>query len=130
MPVVFYSMNPAVPNRSLMPLAPGEIQNFRRAMIDLEKDLRSVSLPASSTRPINEIGLSGSFPVEEIAGMLAQNKDCTHISFFTGWTEEKGHFTLIVPMKDVIPGDPTSGTIIDKTNTYYSAICCQHPPLI
>ena len=130
MPVVFYSMNPGVPTRSLMTLTPGEIQLYRRAMSDLESDLRSIKPPGGMIRPVNEIGLSGSFPVEEIAGMIAQNKDCTHLSFFTGWTEARKHFTIMVPMKDIIPGDPTSGVIIDNINTYYSGICCQHPPLI
>ncbi len=127
MPLVFNSRSGA--GRETMRLEPGQILYFRDKMYNLEQELRQVETPESSS-PINLIPLSGSFPKEEILAMILQNTECTHISFMTGYDENEGLFTLVVPMKDVIPGVGSSGTIIDELNTIYSSVCCQHPPLI
>jgi hypothetical protein len=124
MPVVFHSALP----RAVRILDKDEIQDCRKKMTDLESQLRQNT--PSGNLPTNNISLSGSFPVTEIAAMIAQNPDCSHLSFMTGYDRKDGHFTIMVPMKDVIPGDEKSGTIIDNPETIYSAICCQHPPFI
>lgn len=132
MPLVFNSKSGA--GRETMRLEYGQILDLRDMMYSLEQELRQVS-PSSTGAPVNFIPLSGSFPKEEILAMILQNAGCTHISFMTGWVPEGGEFppglfTLVVPMKDVVPGDLSSGTIIDELNTIYSSVCCQHPPLI
>jgi len=131
MPLVFNSlgdkkMGPG--QRTTMRLDKKEILKYRNKMYDLEKELRKLP-PTGSGIPINRINLSGSFPKEEILAMILQNPDCSHISFFTGWDAEKDLYTLMVPMKEVVAGKSASGKIIDNDNTFYSAICCQHPPL-
>ena len=128
MPLVFHSPMPGA-GRATMRLAPKEILHYRDKMYELEKALRKVKVPSGSS-PVNEISLSGSFPKEEILAMIIQNADCTHISFMTGFDKDRKHYTLIVPMKGVIPGDTSSGEIIDELNTFYSSICCEHPPFI
>lgn len=130
MPVVFYSPMPGSPVRSVMNFKVGEIQAYRKGMSNLEDIIKNCRIPSASP-----IYLSGSFPKEEVLAMIAQNKDCTHVSFMVGQivASEKDferNYSILIPMTDVKEGDPHSGKIIDNEGTIYTAICCQHPPFI
>jgi hypothetical protein len=130
MPLVFHSALRGSQVRSILHLKVGEIQMFRQGMTNLEDCIMGSNLPFKES-----FSLSGTFPKNEVLSMIAQNPDCSHISFMTGRIdgcekESSKNYTFLVPMTKVVEGQEHSGEIIDNEGTIYIAICCQHPPFI